>query len=244
MSVTVYKKTALTGGGASALDGINGTGLLDGDLAFVMLSNVLYVYILDADSAAAESSPTVISPDANAGNKRWILQNIRTPLVEVSAELHVTAATHLDEAVSMSSKAPAASPTFTGVVSRGMYVREFVVEGSGYDSTLEITLTYGAYDGAYVNHVLEILAAVGDTAANVQYSSIVRYSVTCRTSNPAVTDMTHDLIGGVTEGAAISGNVLTVTLTFPGAVAIDLATIFVRDVSSASVTALSTVTMA
>lgn len=37
-------------------------------------------------------------------------------VVNVDAELHVTAATHLDEAVAMSSKAPKASPIFTGNV--------------------------------------------------------------------------------------------------------------------------------
>jgi hypothetical protein len=72
--VTVYVKTALTGS-AGALDSIDGTGLVDGDLAFVFASNVFYTYRLDDDSGAAESSPSVIAPDANGGNKRWILQN-------------------------------------------------------------------------------------------------------------------------------------------------------------------------
>jgi hypothetical protein len=75
MSKTVYLKTALTGGGADALDNVDGAGLLDADVAFVMASNALYVYLLDADSAAAESSPDVIRPDTNAGDKRWILQS-------------------------------------------------------------------------------------------------------------------------------------------------------------------------
>jgi hypothetical protein len=35
---------------------------------------VLYIYLLDVDSAAAEASPNVIAPDTNAGDKRWILQ--------------------------------------------------------------------------------------------------------------------------------------------------------------------------
>ncbi|MFA5377563.1 MAG: hypothetical protein WC455_17560 [Dehalococcoidia bacterium] len=112
----VRKKTALTGGGASALDGIDGAALQEGEFAFVMVSDVLYVYRLNATSGAAESSPNIIAPDANGGNKRWILQDIRTPLINVSAELHVTAATHLDEGVSMSGKAPKASPVFTGNV--------------------------------------------------------------------------------------------------------------------------------
>jgi hypothetical protein len=73
MAITAYKKTALTGGAAGALDSIDGAGLLDGDFAFVTLATISYIYILDDDSAAAESSPDVISPDANAGDKRWIL---------------------------------------------------------------------------------------------------------------------------------------------------------------------------
>jgi len=81
MSTTAFKKTALTGGGASALDGIDGAGLLDGDFAFVYVSGVAYFYILDDDSAKTESSPYIISPNTNAGNKRWILQSTMSPAV-------------------------------------------------------------------------------------------------------------------------------------------------------------------
>jgi len=76
MSTTVYKKTALTGGTATDLDGINGTGLVDSDMAFVTVAGVLYTYILDDDSGAAESSPNIIAPDTNPGNKRWVLKNV------------------------------------------------------------------------------------------------------------------------------------------------------------------------
>ena len=72
----VYKKTALTGGGATTLDGVDGAALVDGNLAFVTYGDVIYHYILDDDSGAAESSPDVIAPDTNPGNKRWILQHI------------------------------------------------------------------------------------------------------------------------------------------------------------------------
>ena len=74
----VYKKTALTGGGATALDGVDGAALVDGNLAFVTYGGVIYNYILDDDSGAAESSPDVIAPDTNPGNKRWILQSHRS----------------------------------------------------------------------------------------------------------------------------------------------------------------------
>jgi hypothetical protein len=69
-----WSKTALTGGAAGALDSIDGTALQDGEVAHVWVAGVLYIYLLDVDSAAAEASPNVISPDTNAGDKRWILQ--------------------------------------------------------------------------------------------------------------------------------------------------------------------------
>lgn len=74
MAITVYKKTLLTGGTSPALDSIDGAGLLDGDYAIVTVSNIDYAYILDDDLGGAESSPLIITPDTNPGNKRWVLQ--------------------------------------------------------------------------------------------------------------------------------------------------------------------------
>jgi hypothetical protein len=72
----VYGAITLIGGAAGALDSIDGTDLIDKDMAITFVSGVTYFYSLDADSAAAESSPNVIKPDANAGDKRWVLQNL------------------------------------------------------------------------------------------------------------------------------------------------------------------------
>lgn len=73
-NVVYYSKTALTGGAATALDYIDGDLLVDGDIAHVSVSGILYTYKLNATSGEAEASPNVIAPDTNAGNKRWILQ--------------------------------------------------------------------------------------------------------------------------------------------------------------------------
>lgn len=86
MSITAYKKSAITGGGASALDGIDGATLLDGDFAFVFVGGLQYNYILDDDLNCAEASPKFIVPDANPGIKVWVLQNISgvaTPLTNL-----------------------------------------------------------------------------------------------------------------------------------------------------------------
>ncbi|MBW2036429.1 MAG: hypothetical protein JRI41_02955, partial [Deltaproteobacteria bacterium] len=73
MALKNYSATSLTGGGSGALDSIDGAGLADLDSCIVFTVNTVYFYTLDDDSAAAESSPDVIAPNTNAGDKRWVL---------------------------------------------------------------------------------------------------------------------------------------------------------------------------
>jgi hypothetical protein len=68
-----YGAVALTGGTSGALDDIDGSALATGDGAYVITSTAFYIYYLNASSGATESSPDVISPDDNAGTKRWLL---------------------------------------------------------------------------------------------------------------------------------------------------------------------------
>jgi len=68
--------TCLTGGTSGCLDYFSGSALNDGDVAIIVTDGLTYVYRLDADSAAAESSPAIISPNTDAGDKRWILQEV------------------------------------------------------------------------------------------------------------------------------------------------------------------------
>lgn len=67
---------ALTGGGATALDYLDGLLLTDGDIAHAFVSGVLYFYKLNGSSSAAENSPLIIAPKTNPGTKRWELQGL------------------------------------------------------------------------------------------------------------------------------------------------------------------------
>ena len=73
MPNNIYARTSLIGGVAGSLDNIDGALLADLDIAIVVTLTGFYIYSLDDDSAASESSPDVISPDDNAGDLRWIL---------------------------------------------------------------------------------------------------------------------------------------------------------------------------
>jgi len=90
-NVVYMSKTGLTGGEATKLDSIDGTGLVVGDVAFVTVSNVQYIYKWAA-STAAESSPDVIAADANGGDNRWLLQGIYTGASTLKAD-HISEAT-------------------------------------------------------------------------------------------------------------------------------------------------------
>ena len=86
---TIYHFTNLTGGTATALDSVDGNSLLDKDRAFVLYNSVAYIYELDDDSGAAENSPHVIAPDTNPGNKRWILQDDTSNILETLTNANV-----------------------------------------------------------------------------------------------------------------------------------------------------------
>jgi hypothetical protein len=74
MATPIIPFRNLTGGvDDSYLDSWDGDGLSDGQMAFGIVSGVFMAYYLDDDSGATESLPDVISPDTNAGTKRWIL---------------------------------------------------------------------------------------------------------------------------------------------------------------------------
>ena len=72
MGKKVYTKTALTGGGDTALDGIDGNLLNNEDYAIVTVSGLEYFYVLNHDLTTAETSPWIICPDKNYGTKRWV----------------------------------------------------------------------------------------------------------------------------------------------------------------------------
>jgi hypothetical protein len=67
---TLFHFTALTGGAAGAMDSIDGGSVIDGDRAFCIVASVFSVWYLDEDYGGSDSA-TVVSPDTNAGSKRW-----------------------------------------------------------------------------------------------------------------------------------------------------------------------------
>lgn len=71
MSLTRYRRTSI-----AAIKAINGALLNDGDLCELYEEQIDGVmqyskYYLKATSGATENSPNILSPDLNAGSKRW-----------------------------------------------------------------------------------------------------------------------------------------------------------------------------
>lgn len=101
-----FQAKGLTGGGANDLDFISVSGISDDDMAFVIVSDVFYVYQYDSASAAAEDSPNVIKPDDAGATGRWILQ--KTEINKIQKAQYAADAEASDAYVVTLDPAPAA----------------------------------------------------------------------------------------------------------------------------------------
>ena len=74
-AIKAFAATSITGGVTGALDNIDTSQISDGDIALVVspTDEGVYFYYANATSGATESSPAVVQPDDEAGDKRWIL---------------------------------------------------------------------------------------------------------------------------------------------------------------------------
>jgi len=77
VSYNFYGAITETGGSTGAADAVDGAALNDIDgLIMIKTSQVARFYTLEESSGATESSPTIISPNSSAGNKRWLMCKI------------------------------------------------------------------------------------------------------------------------------------------------------------------------
>jgi hypothetical protein len=73
-----FTRTTLTGGGATAVDGINATALTGNEICWATVSDVLHTYRLNATSGAAADGVNIIIPVVGTvGDKRWILESVK-----------------------------------------------------------------------------------------------------------------------------------------------------------------------
>lgn len=119
-----------------------------------------------------------------------------------------------------------------GTLTHDTRAKQFFKSGTGLDDTIAIAITFPSQVARHIDTIIEIWAAIKDIATSTRYSSIVRYAVNSIDGVSNYTDMTHDLVGGVTEAIADAGMVITVTLTLPGGVDIDEYSIWVKTLSS------------
>jgi len=90
MGIKRWNRTVLTGGGATALDGIAIASLTDGDRADVVVEadgNKYYFYVFDSAATDAESSPNVIRPDDYSTAGVWKLAS--SPYGDLQVQVEV-----------------------------------------------------------------------------------------------------------------------------------------------------------
>ena len=89
MGIGIWHKFALTGGGATALDGIATASIADSDVCHVYAAGKYYYMVFDADATDAESSPNVIRPDDYSTAGVWKIGG--SPYGDVQAQPEIVA---------------------------------------------------------------------------------------------------------------------------------------------------------
>lgn len=184
MSNKIYGAISLTGGGAGALDAIDGATLADGDMAIVITSSRPHIYRLNASSGAAENSPLVITPDTNAGTKRWLL----SPLLPYFVDDYGTPGT-----------APTLGAGATGSIAQG-------------DNTTIFTgATYAVISGGRNNDITHgngdyaVIGGGNNNNSGGQYSVIGGGD-----SNDITNGATYSVVGGGSNNNIASGSTCSV----------------------------------
>jgi hypothetical protein len=159
MPINFYPRLSLTGGVAGSLDNIDGALLQDTDITLVGQSGSdAKLYILDDDSGAAESSPGIISPDSNAGTKRWILLGLTGETINAQSVLSAGVDDTSQGVLHLYSAAPASD---TG---GEIYLYSGIDETGGWEEVTEASMNhYGVIntagspeylsDGLFVNPI-------------------------------------------------------------------------------------------
>lgn len=221
--------TSLTGGTTSSLDNINGGELNDGDPAVVNLpAGGTYWYTLDEDSGLAENSPFVISPDTNAGNKRWICTNcgnssqrgdVETATnTEAQAKsdntLVLTAANlaALDATESLSGMVEKATTTESrsGTVGKYMDVDRHNYAHGGNQTSFRVIIRN---NGGTLEHL--ICESGGNTGSSSSFASGVSGASTTYTTTPTGADASTAFATGVKIGSAATNRLYFNTLSIP-----------------------------
>jgi len=197
MANYIYGAIALTGGGTGALDAIDGNDVNNADAAIVFDATTTYMYTLDETHGGSESIPDVISPDTNAGNKRWVLLFQRGADIDVDtsgfAGLFTAAQDDVQKCLDVMDDAFDASDfTITsGVASLDDDVGKSVVTDSGTGTPSSHQLTFNGAGGITVSATGATLTFTRDDLA-----------LATKTSNYPMT-AADDIIVGDTAGGDV-----------------------------------------
>jgi hypothetical protein len=205
---------ALIGGTSGALDSIDGDSLNDGDGAWVLTSDGAYRYRLNATSGAVESSPDVISPDSNAGDKRWELQEIL--VADATGDMSAVNRQTGDARYALATdplitfdESPASDDTYKGITIQGVAGEALAQWDLLYSKNAAGVLKWYKYDanGADKNllpRAMAVAAIGAGSTGTLLKSGIVRNDGWAHTSNQD-------------EGAAVYGSATpgAITLTAP-----------------------------
>jgi len=191
-----YRRQGLIGGTAGALDALDGAALAAGDFALTTDATLalFYFHKLNPSSGVAESSPNVIEPDTNAGNKRWELCGVwagtynNLTLLALATGFSVAGGTTsktltIEETCTIDQDLSTTStPTFDGLTSTGdVEITGDVDVTGGLSLTDDLALDTGVgidFDGQLLNTFVDLtdwtpVVKIGGADTGITYTTHV-----------------------------------------------------------------------
>jgi len=132
MAIEAKVCTALTGGGADALDFIDGSTLNNGDIAYTKVNGKFYYHRCNTAGGLTEDSPIVIVPDTNPGSINWELAGSNQMItIAKTSDFTVTAA-YLQAGVMITNTGAAGAVNLTLPAGAADYSLECFVDAAQY----------------------------------------------------------------------------------------------------------------
>lgn len=190
----MFRKTSLTGGGATAVDGISATSLVGEELCFTTVAEVDSIYRMNATSAATADGINIIIPVVGTvGDKRWIRQ-----------KRHF--ATIVSEEVTFTETTGAGVYTGSVFVPAGATLIDIQVQSTTlWNTTTSATMIVG--DGADPNGFYD---AIDLKATDLLVDEVIRFGSTGGKEGAYIVVATGELNSYSATARTITGSITTV----------------------------------
>jgi hypothetical protein len=202
MTVNFLGATGVSGGAEGDLDAIDGSELSNGDGGFAVDAGAFEAgfFSLDSDAASSQAIPTIMKPDTNADDKRWILST----LLSSGLKIYEASTTNLIEFVGSSGN---------WVLDNKVDGATFTIQGENSGNSVILAGDPAGAATLYYAGAAKLATATGGVTVTGTLTGTTVNATTINTTNMIASGNSNSAIVNTTELKGTNCNVTTVNTT-------------------------------